>query len=268
MNESAKNSLNYIEYKTISMLPEEILEAYCDKMTIENVQKLYECVVERFKQLPENEMQVQLEQLGNFLQGMLDGKQNTLRRPHLKEKSVHVQDASLFANYAIAFQKNGNEEKAFEMFKKARDAGYPMYNSLVETHGIGKRIYGAKIDELMNRVERMYSNNYKEDALTIGKVRKYYRIPESEHIHGFFDYTVFGSGKEGVVVTSEGIYFKTSMSGMKCIKWYELFKYNLNYKNCIQLELKEDVSKTMEIYFQTFMDATIFLEVMEAVQKL
>ena len=64
----------YTKYNTISMLPAEIMEAYCDKMTIEKIETLYEKVKQRFLELPEEDVQMQLEQMGQFLQSMLIGK--------------------------------------------------------------------------------------------------------------------------------------------------------------------------------------------------
>ena len=174
----------------------------------------------------------------------------------------------LFANYAIALHKTGNSEMAFEMFKKARDAEYPAYDALVEMHGIGKEIYESKISEQMKLAYRTYSENYKIDLNTLKKVRKVFNIPESAKVIGFFDYTLFGSAKEGIAVTTDGVYFKTLMPKAMSIKWYELFKYDMEYKNCIQLKVKKESTNTKEMCFQTLLDATKFLEVMKTMQEL
>lgn len=412
---NSKESLIYTEYKTISMLPEEILGAYHDKMTIEKIEVLYEKVKYLLSEIPEEEAQNYLEQMGQYLQAILDGKRQILeqkisverqnRRPRLKAKcekcqrttylqftdgyycpncnSVHVehinknkkllkdmlqkllqpsqlqpqeelhiiqemlkldeesaqiyvklghyyyrqteyekaleaykkaieldeQDGAiyenmglvymsmedfdqaavqlgkafqlwkkgdyskwnssyLFANYAIALQKTGNYEMAFEMFKMARDAEYPLYDALVENHGIGKEIYGSRIGELMNQAYRTYSENYKIDLNTLKKVRKIFNIPESAKMVGFFDYTLFGSAREGIAVTSDGLYFRTLMPKVMSIKWYELSQYDMDYKNCIQLKLKKESTNTIEMCFQALLDATKFLEVMKAMQNL
>lgn len=405
----------YTKYNTISMLPAEIMEAYCDKMTIEKIETLYEKVKQRFLELPEEDVQMQLEQMGQFLQSMLIGKNiaedkvvpATMPkiRPRLNAKCVNCQhttylqftdgyycpnckkvhvehldknkillkdmflrlqhpselksneelytiqemlkldgdsasiylrlgyyyyrqtdyekaleyykkalelderdgaiyaemgftyigieaydqasvclekafhqwkkgeysrwnSTSLFANYAIALQKTGNHEKAFELFKMARDAGYPANDVLVETHEIGKRFYESKIKELMYQAIRTYSENYKVDFNTLKRVRKYFMVSEKAEIIGFFDYTVFGSSREGIAVTTDGIYFKTLMPKVVCIKWYELFQFDMEYKNCIQLKEKKGNNETMEICFQTLLDATKFMEVMKKMQNL
>ncbi len=415
MSTNTNDSLIYTKYKTVSMLPEEILEAYHDKMTIEKIEILYEKVKQMFLELSAEDAQKQMEQMGQFLQTILDGKNGTWenvtstqeqrKRPHLKAKcekcqrttylqftdgyycpnckSVHVEhinknkkllkdmfqkllqpsklqpqeelhiiqemlkldgesaqiylrlgyyyhrqeeyekaleyykkaleldegdgaiyenmgftyvrmeayeqaaacleqafhlwkkseyskwsSSGLFATYATVLQKIGNYEKAFELFKMARDANYPACDLLVENHGIGKIIYESKIGELMNLAHRIYSENYKVDLNTMKKVHKIFDIPETVKIFGFFDYTVFGSAREGIAVTSEGIYFKTLMPKVMCIKWYELSKYDMEYKNCIQLKLKKGSNDTIEMCFQTLWDATKFMEVMKVMQEL
>lgn len=310
---NSKESLIYTEYKTISMLPEQILEAYHDKMTIEKIEILYEKVKCLISEIPEEEAQNYLEQMGQYLHAILDGNWQIVEHMNKNKKwkeieldeqdgaiyenkglvCMHMEDYNqaavyfekafllwkkgdyskgnssyLFANYAIALQKTGNYELAFEMFKMARDAQYPLYDALVETHGIGKEIYESRIGELMNQVYRTCSEHYKIEINMLKKVRKIFNIPESEKLIGFFDYTLFGSAREGIAVTSEGLYFKTLMPKIVSIKWYELYQYDMDYKNCIQLKLKKGSTNTIEMCFQVLLDATKFLEVMKTMQNL
>ena len=204
MSTNAKDSLTYTKYKTICMLPEEILEAYYEKATLETIEMLYGKVKKMLLELPSEESQRSIEQMASVLQDML----------------------------------------------------------------VRKVDYASKIKSLMKLVNCSYSDNFKQDEKTFQKVCKYFGLPENVEMVGFFDYTEFGSCRQGVAVTSEGIYAKTSMAKVLCIRWEELSKYDMEYKNCIQLKWKSGSKDTIEIYFQALGDAVQFMEVMKKMQSL
>ena len=82
---NSKESLIYTKYKTISVLPEEILEAYHDKMTLEKLEILYEKVKYLLSEIPKEEAQEYLEQMGQYLQAVLEGREQRLTRKTMGE---------------------------------------------------------------------------------------------------------------------------------------------------------------------------------------
>ena len=63
MSRNGNDSLIYTKYKTISVLPEEILEAYHNKMTLEKLEELYKQVKGMLLELSEEDAQ---KQIGDF----------------------------------------------------------------------------------------------------------------------------------------------------------------------------------------------------------
>ena len=72
---NSKESLIYTKYKTISMLPEEILEAYYDKATFETIEMLYGKMKNMLLELPAEEAENLMERMARFLQTVLVGKE-------------------------------------------------------------------------------------------------------------------------------------------------------------------------------------------------
>ena len=118
---NSKESLIYTEYKTISMLPEEILGAYHDKMTIEKIEVLYEKVKYLLSEIPEEEAQNYLEQMGQYLQTILDGNWQIVEHMNKKWKEIELdeQDGAIYENKGLVCMRMEDYNQAAVYFEKA-----------------------------------------------------------------------------------------------------------------------------------------------------
>ncbi len=173
----------------------------------------------------------------------------------------------MFANYAVAIQKTGNPQKAFDFLKKAQQGGYENCDIVFMNWGVGKELCNNRLLQLIKSPPSPYSIYLKKDHETIQKVKKHFSINDEKQIHYFIDYTVFGGCKEGIVICTDGIYFKMLSSKIKVIKWYELTQYEFQIAKK-DIVVKKNGESFGTMYFLQKQDADNFHGVLLKMQQL
>lgn len=133
-----------------------------------------------------------------------------------------------------------------------------------------KKDYSTRILELMNNNASRYSRHLRQDKDMLQNVKSYFVLENTTKVYYVFDWTVAGFGKEGLVISSEGIHFRFigSEISIGTIKWEELNQYDFQLQGSSIRLKKKDTQACECFYFFEHQDAVNFMDVLEEMQKL
>ena len=139
----------------------------------------------------------------------------------------------MFANYAVALQHTGNEQRAYEMLREAERRGYQNCRVVAELHNIGQKQIIEKLEYLVDNPKGQVSRNWKRTPIALSKAKVDFVIPEVVTAY------VYMQEKEstGVVLASSGIYIKYAKL-WKFIPWADLSKYKVESKDACNIVLR------------------------------
>ena len=141
-----------------------------------------------------------------------------------KGDSTLVNPAVLFANYAVALQKTGNGQKAYEMLREAERRGYQKCRDVAELNSIGRKQMIEKLEYLIEYPKGPVSLNWKRTPIALSKAKVDFAIPELVTAYVYMQ----ENEATGVVLSSLGIHIK-SRKVWKVIPWADLSKYEVEH---------------------------------------
>jgi len=149
-----------------------------------------------------------------------------------KGNSTLNNPAVMFANYAVALQHTGNEQRAYEMLREAEQRGYQKCRDVAELNGIGRKQMIEKLEYLIEYPKGSVSLNWKRTPIDLSKAKVDFAIPETVTAYVYMQ----EMKATGVVLSSLGIHIKNKKV-WKIIPWADLSKYEVEHEDSCSIVL-------------------------------
>lgn len=151
------------------------------------------------------------------------------------EKGLYSWDGGkiILNNYYTSLLKNNRNEEAFAIYQKAKNAGYDNLEAWDNQLNISKD-WGKELEDIIEQDahKRIILQYQKKAQKKDAKIRLHFKtIPKDAKIYLFEDYTMLGSAKEGVAISSAGIHrigMTANDKQERYISWKKLRFYSLS----------------------------------------